>query len=292
VSFDAGGDGIFAVGTGACFRFASGAWSRVSLARGVEPSSIRGVFRGERADLYVSGQGFAARLRVDEPTEVEWLPVESSATLVAGAYDRERVVFVGWSSSGHGLLVEVGARAGARGPVAHRLRLVPRPRAVACLEGGLVLVCGEQGALVTVDADGGEREVTWGRTGHLYSAVATSDGGAFVVGSGGHALRVTRPSSVLGPPSSQALPLATLEAVQTTRDLFSVSLDEVENPWAVGANARLLQRRNGTWMRVAVELAGESKLLAARIRAGVTTVVAEDGAVFVADHRGTADAAP
>ncbi len=109
-----------------------------------------------------------------------------------------------------------------------------RLHGAARLAGGLVLVCGTHGALFVLD--GAEaQEVVWGRTGHLYAATAASDGGAYVVGSGGHALSIAPPH----PSLRGVAPPATLEAVQTTRDL-----DE-RDPRPVGAAALAARAAQG-----------------------------------------------
>ncbi len=125
---------------------------------------------------------------------------------------------------------------------------------------------------------GGEaRPIPWGRTGHLYAVIAAPDGGAFTVGSGGHALRVSPPAALQG---LSAAPSATLEAVQTTRDLTSVVLAEDGAAWAVGGHARLLQRRQSVWMRIPLDPAAEGRLVAVRPRHDGITVLVENGVVI------------
>ena len=151
-----------------------------------------------------------------------------------------------------------------------------RLHGVARLAGGALILCGTQGALLEVS--GGEaRPIPWGRTGHLYAVVAAPDGGAFTVGSGGHALRISPPAAL---PGLSAPPSATLEAVQTTRDLTGVVLDDDGTAWAVGGQARLLQRRQSVWTRIPLDPAAEGRLVAVSVRADGITVLVENGAVF------------
>jgi hypothetical protein len=132
--------------------------------------------------------------------------------------------------------------------------------AAARLDAGLVLACGTHGALLAIDGDE-VLDIPWGRTGHLYAAASTPEGGAFVVGSGGHALAIGAPHpSLRGVP-----PTATLESVQTTRDLHGVLVDPSGTAWAAGAQGRLLVRHAGTWSRVPVEL-GAAGLIAVAAR--------------------------
>lgn len=147
---------------------------------------------------------------------------------------------------------------------------------MARLTGGALILCGTQGALLEVS--GGEaRPIPWGRTGHLYAVAAALDGGAFTVGSGGHALRISPPAAL---PGLSAPPSATLEAVQTTRDLTSVVLDDEGTAWAVGGQARLLQRRQSVWMRIPLDPAAEGRLVAVRPRRDGITVLVENGTVL------------
>jgi photosystem II stability/assembly factor-like uncharacterized protein len=147
---------------------------------------------------------------------------------------------------------------------------------VARLAGGGLIVCGTQGALLEVS--GGEaRPIPWGRTGHLYAVAAAPDGGAFAVGSGGHALRISPPAAL---PGLSAPPTATLEAVQTTRDLTGVVLDGDDMAWAVGGQARLLQRRQSVWTRIPLDRAAEGRLVAVCPRRDGITVLVENGMVL------------
>src|SRR5690606_16960222 len=106
--------------------------------------------------------------------------------------------------------------------------------------------------------------------GHLLS-IAPLESGAVTVGVGGHALSLA--------PSLDAQ----LEAVQTTRDLLSLTTTEDGQAWAGSAQARLVRRStvNGTssWIRMSGDIGGTSSAIAAA--AGVRTVCAigDDGAV-------------
>ncbi len=151
-----------------------------------------------------------------------------------------------------------------------------RLHGVARLAGGGLVVCGTQGALLEVS--GGEaRPIAWGRTGHLYAVAAAPDGGAFAVGSGGHALRISPPAAL---PGLSAPPTATLEAVQTTRDLTGVVVDAEDVAWAVGGQARLLQRRQSVWTRIPLDRAAEGRLVALCPRRDGITVLVENGMVL------------
>ncbi len=279
---------IVAAGVHGLYRFADGAWSAMRLPSDLAADALRGLTRTPRGDLVLFGdRGFAAVLA--RGGALERIPLgEDDVTLVDASADEHGLLFVGERSSvRRGALVEVPI-GGA--PEVRSLDGASRPRGVARLSGGSIVVCGEQGALVYLGArpegatrlvaGGGDpppQAIAWGRTGHLYAIAPCADGGAFAVGSGGHALRISPPSVL---PGLAAPPAATLEAVQTTRDLANVVLDDDGIAWAAGGHARLLQRRNGTWTRILVEPAGDARLLAVMPRRDGITVLVEDGTVL------------
>jgi hypothetical protein len=146
-----------------------------------------------------------------------------------------------------------------------------RLMAVARLDGGPIVAAGLQGALATVDATGFS-DIPWGRTGHLHALAAGPHGVAYAVGSGGHALRVERAAGRIA---------ATLESVQTTRDLGDVSVDSYRgSAWAAGADARLLERRGDVWVRVPLDPSVTSALVRVFPGGGRIMALAEDGLVF------------
>ncbi len=103
--------------------------------------------------------------------------------------------------------------------------------------------------------------------GHLLAIAALPSGGAVTVGAGGHALSL---SPALAPQ---------LEAVQTTRHLLSLAVDPDGVAWAGSAQARILRRHRGGWLRMSGELGLTSAVVA--IWAGPQSVraVCDDGAI-------------
>jgi serine/threonine-protein kinase len=266
---------IVAVGTHGLYHFARGIWATMQLPPGVEARAVRGVLRLPSGDLLLYGEeGLAMTIR--RSGDAERLPTgDRDVTLLGAAADERGLLLVGERVSRPlGVLVDL-PRIGA--PEVRNVEGTTRLHGVARLAGGASIMCGTpQGALVEVS--GGEaRAIPWGRTGHLYAVIAAPDGGAFTVGSGGHALRISPPPAL---PGLSAPPSATLEAVQTTRDLTGVSLDPCGNPWAVGSNARLVQRRQGVWTRIPLEPGVDGKLVAVSARSDGITVLMENGAVF------------
>ncbi len=263
-AFSEDGATLVAIGAYGMYRFASGVWSALRAPRGVDGRNLRGIVRVRAAstrassgDLLLFGDGCAvlaskdgSSVRLDaSDADVVWLGAladESGIVLAGERRSRPSGVIATVSATGKTSEIDV--------PGTSRLL------AVARLDGGQLLACGTHGALVVVD-DGEAHDVPWGRTGHLYAAVSSPDGGAFAVGSGGHALAIAPP-----PPALRGVaPPATLEAVQTTRDLLGVTVDDAGVAWAIGAQGRLLARRAGTWSRVPVDI-GSANLIAVATR--------------------------
>jgi hypothetical protein len=110
--------------------------------------------------------------------------------------------------------------------------------------------------------------IAWGRTGHLVAAAATPDGGAHVVGSGGHALLLT--------PTGDAR----LEPVQTTRDLLCVTLGPDGTPWAGGGDARLVRRTPSGWIRVPLPPLAQGSVRALEIGPMKLFALLDDGVLI------------
>ena len=281
---------IIAVGAHGLYYHARGVWSAMQLPSNVDARFIRGAIRSPHGELVLYGDnGFA--MAVSRSGLAEAFPIQDRDLTLLGAYADDRgLIFVGERISRPvGVLVEVprGGPATTRSidgcPRLHAAaRLTRSPSAGAS---GTILVVGTQGGLVLVD-DAGEHPITWGRTGHLYAVAPTADGGAFAVGSGGHALRISPQATLVGLPN---LPTVTLEAVQTTRDIVSVVLDDDGSAWAVGGQARLLHRRSSVWVRIPLDPSIQGQLVAVRARRDGITVLGEDGIVLEGPGTGDSD---
>ncbi len=281
---------IIAVGAHGLYYYARGVWSAMQLPSNVDARFIRGAIRSPHGELVLYGDnGFA--MAVSRSGLAEAFPIQDRDLTLLGAYADDRgLIFVGERISRPvGVLVEVprGGPATTRSidgcPRLHAAaRLARSPSAGAS---GTILVAGTQGGLVLVD-DAGEHPITWGRTGHLYAVAPTADGGAFAVGSGGHALRISPQATLVGLPN---LPTVTLEAVQTTRDIVSVVLDDDGSAWAVGGQARLLHRRSSVWVRIPLDPSIQGQLVAVRARRDGITVLGEDGIVLEGPGTGDSD---
>jgi hypothetical protein len=263
---------IYAVGVHGAYRFFRGHWAPLALPAGLDIRRVRGLARLRQGDLLLHGDAGLA-LVLSPAGAVRVLPgVDGDYNWLGAFTDDGDVVLAGERRSAPtGAIAEVGTGSGQT----HTLSGSTRLFGVTRLSSGALLACGSHGDLVQFFR-GTHRDVAWGRTGHLYAIARASQGGAHVVGSGGHALHVAMSTSMGG--DDAGLLTATLEAVQTTRDLWSVAVDPVGHAWAVGSDARVLERRGTQWVRVPLE--GVRGHLVAVCTTGPTTLaVADDGTV-------------
>jgi serine/threonine-protein kinase len=244
-------------------------WSWVTPAPG-EPGAVRGLVWLRQGELLAFGaRGYVARIQPGAGIDV-W-PVA----------DRD-VTFHGAHVDGYGTVTLVGERpartpAGSVGVVAQFSRgklamLAEAPtcaglRGIAQLASGALIACGMWGSLVKVEA-GTAQLVGAICAGHLHAIAPLPDGGAVTVGAGGHALSLT----------PRLVPQ--LEAVQTTRDLLSLAADSIGVAWAGSAQARLLRRSGGSWVRMSGELALVSSVVAMAVGPHSVRAVCDDGAVI------------
>jgi len=265
---------IVALGVHGLYYYARGQWSAMQLPEGVEARSIRGLARSSRGEFVIFGdEGLAMSMSRGGTTE-RFSIDDDDIALLGAHFDAEGLVLVGERMSHPvGVVVEIPT---GKEPIIRDIEDTTRLHGVTRLAGGSLVVCGTQGALLEL-AGNDERRIVWGRTGHLYAISATADGGAFAVGSGGHALRIAPPPKLPGNPTP---PSATLEVVQTTRDLVCVSIDEDQSAWAAGGQARLVHRQGSAWTRVPLDPSLQCVLIAVRARRGGVTALAEDGTVL------------
>jgi len=260
---------LVAAGAHGLYHFARGVWSALHLPSGIDARFIRGLARMRTGELLLYGDaGFLVTL---SPAGVaERLPLRDRDVTLLGAHvDEAGIVLVGERlSRAVGVLIELPT---GEEPEIRNVEGATRLHGVTRLASEILVACGVHGDLFTLSPLQGRREIAWGRTGHLYALAAAPDGGAFAVGSGGHALRIAA-----GP----GAPTATLEAVQTTRDLTSVVVDGEGFAWAVGGQARLLQRRQGIWTRIPLDPIAQGPLVLVGPRPDVVTVLGEDGMVL------------
>ncbi|MBK6517893.1 MAG: serine/threonine protein kinase [Polyangiaceae bacterium] len=264
---------IYAVGTTGVYRSHGGSWARITLPAGVDVRALRGVATGRDGEIVLYGDsGLAFVLGAN--ASVRALPGVDGDFNWLGAFtdDGDCVLAGERRSRAQGVLAEVGANASHLHTIPGTSKLLAATR----LASGALLGCGMHGDLAQVTGSTQEL-IGWGRTGHLYAVCRNNTGGAFAVGSGGHALAITLKTAI-GHEVAPAL-VATLEAVQTTRDLTAVKLASDGTPWAVGHSARLLKRKNAVWTRVQLDET-KANLVAVTVHDRLVSVVAEDGTVL------------
>ena len=192
------------------------------------PDSALLVFGGRGTVVMLSPNGDAQPWRLpDDDVDLRGAIVERTGIVLVG---RRR-------SSTKGACIEALF---GRPPIVRTVESSSTLHAVTRLTSGALVACGDDGALARLDVST-TPAIPWARTGHLLAIASRLDGGAFAVGTGGHALSLS--------PNFQA----TLEPVQTTRDLVTVAVAKDGTAWAGATQRRILQRRATTWARVPLD---------------------------------------
>jgi hypothetical protein len=158
-------------------------------------------------------------------------------------------------------------RAGGYPPLVVDLPSVKRLNGVTRLGNGTIVACGDWGALARLEG-GAAQLVGCVCRSHLTAIEALADGGAVTIGAGGHALYVSARLD------------AQLEAVQTTRDLSALTVGADGAVWAGAAQARLLRREAGSWVRMSGDLGISPRIVAIWAGDPLVRAVCDDGAVL------------
>jgi serine/threonine protein kinase len=265
---DASGEEAYACGGAGLLRWQSQAWTRLPSGP-PELAGVRGLARLRQGEVLAFGaRGYVARVLPGGSIE-PWPVPDQAITFHAAHVDEGGTVTL----VGDRLLRGQGATIGVVAQFAHgKLALLcDAPactglRGVTRLSSGTVVACGTWGSLVRLEL--GVAQLAGAIcAGHLLAIAALPDGGALTVGAGGHALAL----------SAQLVPQ--LEAVQTTRDLLSLAVDPGGVAWAGSAQARLLRRSGGSWVRMSGELGLSSAVVALWAGPRAVRAVCDDGAV-------------
>jgi serine/threonine protein kinase len=280
VVFNPTADSAVALSTGGLVRWERGTWIPLALPNQVPKVGIRGVRWMRDGSLLLFGEGgFVARHALGGATTIWRVPDPEITFLGALVEDNGVTTLVGerpyrggaarsFPGNTAGVVTQFnGDRVTVVGDAVNCARL----HGIARMANGQLVACGDWGAIVRVEL-GVVEFVSSICGGHLLAIAALPDGGAVTVGVGGHALS-------LGPKLE-----AQLEAVQTTRDLLSLTTSDDGQAWAGSAQARLLRRSmqgNGSsgWVRMNGEIGVTSSMIS--IAAGPRTVraIGDDGAV-------------
>ncbi len=266
-------DGQTGVGIGAAglARWERSQWVGVSLPPGFDPARVRGVVSLGRGEALLCGtSGLLLRLTASGACEVMSVP-DAEATLCAAHFDgHSTIVVVGerpdrvQRNERVGFVVEYqGHRITSTNDIARTTRL----RAVTRLMSGSYAAVGDAGALVRIERAG----LTYRGSmchGELLAMAATPDGGAFAVGTGGHAFSLV--------PSLDWH----LEAVQTTADLTSVCSMADGTGWAGAHKARIVRRTGDSWVRMSGELGVSAAVVAIWAGPRMVRGLCTDGAII------------
>ncbi len=270
-------DGMTGIGVGpnGVARWVGSSWIGVALPAGFDTARVRGVANLGRGEALLFGTG-GLLVRLTQAGACEVLPVsDAEATLCGGHVDpRGTLMVVGdridRSSRASpqptrvGFVVEYqGHRIAQANDVPHTTRL----RAIARLSSGAYAAVGDGGVLVKIDRNGIALRGSLCH-GDLVAAAALPDGGAFAVGTGGHAFSLT-----------PALDWH-LEAVQTTADLLSVCATSDGTGWAGAQKARIVRRTGDSWVRMSGEVGISSGVCALWAGPRIVRGLCTDGAVI------------
>ncbi len=272
-SFSPDGQSAIGVGPTGLARWEKGAWVGIALPSVVDTRLVRGLKRVRNGDVVLVGErALAVRIAPSGASEVWHVPDREATFHMAFVDDRTGSVTLGGDRPGRastrgstvGTLVQlVDGRVIFASDVAGTLRL----RAAARVVSGSILVCGDFGALARLETGNAEHVASL-CGGHLLAIESLPDGGAITVGAGGHALYIS--------PRLEGH----LEAVQTTRDLLSLSISEDGSAWAGAAQARLLRRTGDSWVRMSGDLGVAAGVIAIWAGARFVRAVCDDGAVI------------
>ncbi|HXN31641.1 MAG TPA: protein kinase [Polyangiaceae bacterium] len=275
--FDAGGDMAVAVGATGLLVWETSGWKRSPVASEIDARQMRGLAWLRPGELIAFGtRGLAARLVPGGGLESWPLPdtdmtfrgahVDPPGTTVTLVGDRPARRAARGGSQGLRMTGVIAQFARGRLALLSDVPECARLRAVTRLRAGEIVGCGDSGALVRVELGVAEHLGSI-CGGHLHS-IAALDDGAITVGAGGHALSLS--SRLQGQ----------LEAVQTTRDLLALAVDARGVAWAGSAQARLLRRTAGSWVRMSAELGLSSSVVALWAAPRSVRAICDDGAVI------------
>jgi len=273
-AFGPDGGSAVAGGPSALARWDGNSWAGLALPPAIDVRLLRGVRFLPGGDLLLYGeQSLAARLGQRGASEVWNIPDRGLTFLAAHAEGGDLTTLVGERP----LVRSSGAPADSIGCVAqfvgNRVQLASdvasakRLNGVTRLRGGPLVACGDWGAIVRIEGNSVQHMGAICQ-GHLTAIEPVLGGGAVTVGAGGHALRLS--------PSLEA----SLEAVQTTRDLVSLTIGSDGTAWAGAAQARLVRRSPEAWVRISGDVGITPSIVAIWATDRLVRAICDDAAVI------------
>jgi serine/threonine-protein kinase len=273
-----GGDAAVAVSNSGIMRWERGAWMPASLPAHVPRAAIRGLrWLPDGTVLFFGDNALVGRIALNGVATIWRLPDTEITFLGAYADASGSTTLVGERPyRGNAPRTVPGTTAGVVAQFAgDRVTLVSdaintsRLRSVTRLTSGLLVACGDWGAIVRIELGIVEHAGSI-CGGHLACIAPTPDGGALTVGVGGHALSLS--------PKLEGQ----LEAVQTTRDILSLATTDDGQAWAGSAQARLLRRTKTSppsWVRMSGNMGVTSSMITLWAAARSIRAIGDDGAV-------------
>jgi serine/threonine-protein kinase len=276
-SFAANGEGAIAVGPAGMARWEGSAWTSLALPPAFEARFVRGIKWLVAGDLVLYGaRGLAGRIAPSGAYET-WNVPDRDVTFLGAHCDENGASTLVGERPARRASARPGQQGATIGAIAQivdgRLSLLvdaaacQRLRASTRLRSGLLVAVGDWGALVRLEL-GVAEHVGSICGGHLTSIVALDDGGAITVGAGGHALSLS--------PRLEAQ----LEAVQTTRDMLALAVGSGGVAWAGSAQARLLRRTSGSWVRMSGDVGVSASVVSVWAAPRVVRAICDDGSVI------------
>jgi hypothetical protein len=261
------GDRASGLGPAGLCRWWRGEWIPRDAPPGINLGSMRAVaWLGERVLL----AGASPMIVCLDPREspLVWNVSSAGIEFRGIAADASRIVLAGGRPTRGGpigVVAQLNLDGSATTPT---IMDVPGsgPLRAVVLVGRGVLACGDGGSLVSV---GNYREPP--RVVRVRAPLTALHGAArdwaLVVGAGGFVFRVS------------PLLEATLEPIQTTRDLFALAVARDGTAWCAGDAGRVLKRTSVGWIRVGVKGA-TARVLALHADHDGVLAFSEDGSVF------------
>jgi hypothetical protein len=246
------------------YRFDGSVWTACLPQPAMDLSRMHGALAMPLGEVLLYGESGALIGVGLDGSAKPWAPPEHDVTWVSATLTPHEIVLLG-EIVGQRAYVLASMRPG-QAMVRQRVECPSRLHALTRLVTGALLACGDGGELLHVNGPQ-TMSIPWGRTGHLLAIAAAPDGGAYAVGSGGHAVWITANRE------------AKLEPVQTTRDLFCVAVSPSGVAWAGGGDARLVRRGTAGWARVSLPTSAHGSVRALHAAGNGVLAALDDGVV-------------
>jgi serine/threonine-protein kinase len=263
VALSRGGATAFGVGIGGLARWNGATWTSLPVPSSVNLRVVQAIAPASGDEVLLSGED-ALAVHVSPSGAVrKWRFDDPSLSFAAAFIDGRGALVAGSRGGVHpgGVVAELSD------PIAvHDSPGVPRLRAVTRMASGALMACGDAGVVATF-ALGASAQCRSVCTAPLNAIAPLSDGSAVVAGGAGFVFQVW--------PDGRHK----LEAIQTTRDMLALAVDERGTAWTGGVATRLLRRTSAGWTREGADIAHSGTILALAASSGRLVFACDDGLV-------------